>query len=77
MAQDGLARSLNPVHTPWDGDTLFALSLGSLSIPADLTFLGSLAAEVVAQAVWRAVLRCKGIPGLPSHQEMLIPGKRG
>lgn len=77
MAHDGLARCINPVHTPLDGDTLFAISTGGLSTVANLTLLGSLAAEVVAQAVCRAVLRAKGLPGLPSHQEMLIPGKRG
>jgi L-aminopeptidase/D-esterase-like protein len=77
MAHDGLARCINPVHTPLDGDTLFALSLSTNQNLANLTLIGSLAADVVAQAVCRAVLRAKGLPGLPSHQEMLAPARRG
>ncbi len=77
MAHDGLARSINPVHTPLDGDTLFAIATGTVSAAINLTLLGALAAEVVTQAVCRGVLRAKGLPGLPSCQEMLIPGKRG
>jgi L-aminopeptidase/D-esterase-like protein len=70
MAQDGLARSINPVHTPLDGDTLFALAMGSIAGAPNLTLIGSLAAEVVSQAVCRAVLRAKGLPGLPSCQDL-------
>ncbi|MEE8472513.1 MAG: P1 family peptidase [Dehalococcoidia bacterium] len=72
MAQDGLARAIRPCHTMQDGDTVFALSLGEES--ADLTVLGSVAAEVVAQAVVRAVRRAEGLGGIPSVGE--IAGKR-
>lgn len=75
MAHDGLARSINPVHTPQDGDTLFAISTGGAA--ASLTLLGSLAADVVAQAVRRAILRAKGLPGLPSHLDLAAFQKRG
>ena len=55
MAHDGLARSIKPIHTMIDGDTIFALSTGS--IHADVTTIGAVAAEVVARAVVRVGLR--------------------
>ncbi len=55
MAHDGLARSINPVHTQGDGDTLFALATGGRAGSANLTLLGTLAAEVTALAVLRGV----------------------
>ena len=58
MAHDGLARAIRPIHTPFDGDTLFALSTGDGSgiDPVTLAILGTLAADAVARAVRRAVL---------------------
>ena len=53
MAHDGLARVINPIHTASDGDTIFALSLGNQSAPASL--IGAVAAEVLSEAVLRAV----------------------
>jgi len=53
MAQDGLARVIRPVHTQVDGDIVFALSCGS--IQADPMVVGTLAAEVVARSILRAV----------------------
>lgn len=58
VAHDGLARSIRPVHTPLDGDTLFALSTGtagSTSVPTDMMLLSTLAAEVTAMAVVNAI----------------------
>ena len=55
VAHDGLARSIRPVHTPMDGDTLFALSTGTLAHPADMMLLSTLAAEVTAMAVVNAI----------------------
>lgn len=55
VAHDGLARSIRPVHTPMDGDTLFALSTGTLGQTADMMLLSTLAAEVTAMAVVNAV----------------------
>ena len=51
MAHDGLARAIRPVHTMFDGDTVFALSTGDLQ--ADVTTIGSVAADLVARAVAR------------------------
>lgn len=52
-AHDGLAWSIRPVHTPFDGDTLFALSCGDIEV--DMTILTAAATEAVAKAVYNAV----------------------
>jgi len=70
MAHAGLARAIRPVHTPWDGDTLFALSSGAMSLDNATLVVGSLAGEVVARAVVRAVLAAHGLPGLPAASEL-------
>src|SRR5207237_7750310 len=46
MAQDGLSRTINPVHTPFDGDMVFALSTNRLTEAFDLLVIGALAADV-------------------------------
>jgi L-aminopeptidase/D-esterase-like protein len=69
MAHDGLARAIRPVHTGFDGDAIFALSTAS-SDPVDATIIGSVAADVLAQAVVRAVMRATGLAGVPSAAEM-------
>ena len=56
VAHDGLARSINPVHTMLDGDTLFALATGQTGRTASMLLLSTMAAEVTARAVVRAVL---------------------
>ncbi|AEJ40088.1 hypothetical protein TPY_1908 [Sulfobacillus acidophilus TPY] len=53
MAHTGLARTIRPVHTPWDGDALFAVSVGA--VPASAGRVGVPAADLVASAVIRAV----------------------
>jgi L-aminopeptidase/D-esterase-like protein len=70
MAQDGLARTIWPAHTPFDGDTIFALATGTRTGTPDMTTIGSLAADVVAEAVLRAVRAAKGIPGYPAAGEL-------
>jgi L-aminopeptidase/D-esterase-like protein len=70
MAHDGLARTINPVHTAFDGDTIFALATGKSNKPANVTLIGALAAEAMAQAVVRAVRAARGIPGLPCASEL-------
>lgn len=64
MAQDGLARAIRPAHTMLDGDTIFALSTGT--IPADVNVVGAYAAEVFARAVIRAVHAARPLADLPS-----------
>jgi L-aminopeptidase/D-esterase-like protein len=61
VAHDGLARSIRPVHTPMDGDTLFALGTGTSGQAADMMLLSALAAEVTAMAVVNAVRAAKDL----------------
>jgi L-aminopeptidase/D-esterase-like protein len=66
MAHDGLARTVSPAHTPWDGDTLFALSVGGVRIATPDLVVGALAAEAVARSIVRAVRLARGALGVPS-----------
>lgn len=70
MAQAGLCRTIRPVHTPLDGDTLFALATGRSAKSADPLLIGVLAAEVVAQAVLRAVWSASGLPEFPAAAQL-------
>jgi len=70
MAHDGLARTINPVHTPSDGDTIFAVATGAFATRANYGAIGALAADVMAQAVLRAVMSARGLPGLPSYRDL-------
>ncbi|MGB7876705.1 MAG: P1 family peptidase [Anaerolineales bacterium] len=63
MAQDGLARAIRPAHTMLDGDTLFALATGEKK--ADPSIVGAFAAEVVTQAILRAVQKAAPAGDLP------------
>ncbi len=67
MAQDGLARAIRPVHAPFDGDVVFALSTARrpLGDRPDLTLarLGALAADCLARAVARGVHQAAPWPG--------------
>jgi len=61
VAHDGLARSINPVHTLLDGDTLFALGTGHSGKTANPLLLATMAAEVTARAVVNAVWAARGV----------------
>ena len=63
MAQDGLARVIRPSHTMFDGDTIFALAIGEKQ--ADISMVGAFAAEVMAEAILRAVKMASSAGGLP------------
>lgn len=62
MAQDGLAQTIRPAHTLFDGDTIFALSTGN--VKADIPTVGAFAAEVMAEAVLRGVRMAASAGGL-------------
>ncbi len=63
MAHDGFARSINPIHTMYDGDTIFALSTGKAAdVVADVTAVGTIAAMVMAHAVARAIMQAQSLP---------------
>ncbi len=72
MAHDGLARTINPAHTMFDGDTIFAIATGKAASTAspNITLIGALAAEAVAQAVVRAIKAARGIQNLPSAADL-------
>ncbi len=53
MAQDGVSRATRPAHTMFDGDIVFALSVGEKK--ADVNVIGAVAADLVAEAVVRGV----------------------
>lgn len=78
MAHSGLARTIRPAYTMGDGDTVFALALGQEEAPTQgalgLSLLGAMAAEVVAQAVLRAVRQAESLAGLPAVRD--LEGKR-
>jgi len=65
MAQDGLAQALRPAHTMLDGDTIFALSTGTVG-RANVSVIGAFAAEATAQATRRAVQQATPLGGLPT-----------
>ncbi|HTK30035.1 MAG TPA: P1 family peptidase [Vicinamibacterales bacterium] len=70
MADDGYARAIVPSHTMGDGDTVFSLATGRWSGTADVTTIGALAAEAMADAVVRAATQATGIPGLPAARDL-------
>lgn len=85
-AQDGLARTIRPSHTPLDGDTVFALATGAIEIPPDAdtpaalspetkltTAIGAAAADCLARAVLIGVLAAETVAGIPTYRGML-PG---
>ena len=80
MAQDGLAQAIRPAHTPFDGDTVFALSVGpggaggpsgdQITVdPARLARLGSAAASCLARAIMRAMMEAAPLGGFPSWRQ--------
>jgi L-aminopeptidase/D-esterase-like protein len=71
IAQTGLARTIRPVHTPVDGDAIFALATCHNDAPTDVLQLGALAALAVERACIRAVQAATGLAGIPSAREWL------
>lgn len=68
MAHNGYAKTIFPIHTPHDGDTIFTLATGE--IETDVTLLGSLATEVVEKSIINAIKNAKSINDIPSHNEI-------
>lgn len=82
-AHDGLARAINPVHTPLDGDTLFAVSTGRAAVepvpelpvgmPADLAVRAAVSAAapiVVERAVVDAIISAAGVGSVPAYRDV-------
>jgi len=78
MAADGFARSLRPVHTPFDGDLVFALSTGKREISGvrlrEVLRLGSLAADCLARAIARGVYEARSLGHIKSYSETFKGG---
>ncbi|WP_304171153.1 P1 family peptidase [Phenylobacterium aquaticum] len=74
MAQDGLARAIRPIHAPFDGDVVFALSTGCRPMGADANFtlarIGALAADCLARAVARGVHAATPWPGVRAWRDL-------
>lgn len=71
MAQDGLAQAIRPAHTPFDGDTVFALATGAGEEvdPPRLARLGAAAASCLARAIMRAITAAEPLGGFPSWRQ--------
>jgi D-aminopeptidase len=79
MAQVGLARAIYPIHTPLDGDVVFAVATGRNAAPVDLTALGTAASNCLARAVARGVYEAAALPfpgALPAWRDRFEPGGR-
>ena len=70
MADDGLARAIVPSHTVGDGDTVFSLATGTWKGDVNLTVVGALAADAMAEAIVRAAAMAEGSGGLPSSRDL-------
>jgi L-aminopeptidase/D-esterase-like protein len=66
IAQTGRARTIRPVHTPVDGDTVFALATGGNNAASNVLQLGALGARAVERAALRAVLHATSLAGVPA-----------
>ena len=73
MAHDGFARAIVPAHTMNDGDTIFAIGTGAFTGDANITILGGLGAEVMADAILRAVREATGVPNYPAVRDLRRP----
>jgi len=70
MAHDGFARAIYPSHTMGDGDTIYAVATGGKSGDANVSQIGALAAQVMAEAIVRAATQATGIPGYPAARDI-------
>lgn len=68
MTHNGYARSIRPVHTTADGDSIYALSVGEVA--ADQDMVGTLAAQVMSEAILRAVMNAEAAYGLPAAKDL-------
>ncbi|EJL28468.1 P1 family peptidase [Brevibacillus sp. BC25] len=68
MAHNGLAKTIHPVHTMSDGDTIFAIATGG--VDASVNLVGTLSVEVLAEAIINAILSAKGAGGVPAYQDL-------
>jgi L-aminopeptidase/D-esterase-like protein len=72
MAHDGVARAIYPAHTMGDGDTMFAIATGTTG-DGDVSRIGALGAEMIAEAIVRAAREATSIPGYPAARDISAP----
>jgi L-aminopeptidase/D-esterase-like protein len=78
MAHDALALAIRPVHTPFDGDTVFVLGMGrsdgqNAAAPlgiAELSMLGAAAVHTLARAIVKAIQHAESLHGLPAARDL-------
>jgi L-aminopeptidase/D-esterase-like protein len=70
MASNGIARTITPAHTSFDGDVVFALSNAQTNLSAPVSALGSAAAQAVARAILDAVRSAESAGGLPAAKDV-------
>jgi L-aminopeptidase/D-esterase-like protein len=70
MAHNGLARTIRPAHTMFDGDTIFAVATGQ-GQPANVNVIGAYAAEATTLAVVNAVQQATSLAGVPALRDLL------
>lgn len=68
MAHDGFARTINPIHTMFDGDTIFCMAAGEEE--SNPTVVGAVAAEVMAEAILRGIRNAESAYGIPGYREI-------
>jgi L-aminopeptidase/D-esterase-like protein len=75
MAHDGYARSIRPIHTPFDGDTIFSLATSAWGPgevdPVLLARIGSLAADCMARAIGRGLWHAESLGDLICYRDMI------
>ena len=73
MAHDGMARAVRPLHTPFDGDTVFALSTTRMALPEpaamSIARIGAIAADCLARAIGRAVFSAESLGDAPGYRQ--------
>lgn len=68
MAQNGFARTIHPVHTMIDGDTIFTMATNKVA--ADINIVGTLAAEVMSKAIINGMLSAESVNGIKSYSDI-------
>lgn len=69
MAHNGYARSINPVHSMMDGDTVFTMATNM--VKSDVNIIGTLAAEAMSRAITNGILQAKSLCGLYSYADII------
>ncbi|MBU5440350.1 P1 family peptidase [Tissierella sp. MSJ-40] len=70
MAHNGFARSINPIHTTLDGDTIFTMATNEIN--SDINLIGTLAQEVMSRAITNGIIHAESSHGLCSYEDINI-----